>query len=101
MPSKGADVDRCERWRTERRIPTYQKAKVVLLDGSTIDCVVWDLNANGARLRFPEPTSLPEMFRLLIPASDLFVAAEPRWAAGREVGVEFTGASQKAPPGRW
>jgi hypothetical protein len=92
-------VNHCERRRTERRIPTYQKGKVVLPDGSAIHCVVWDLSAKGARLRFTEPTPLPEVFRVLVPASDLFVAAEPRWSAGREVGVEFTGPSQGAPPG--
>ena len=94
-------MDHCERRRTGRRVRTFKEGKVVLSDWALIDCVVWDLNTTVARLRFPEVTPLQEVFRLLISATGLSVAAELRWAAGREVGVEFTGPSQKAPPRRW
>jgi hypothetical protein len=65
---------------------------IVRLEGedATVACAVRDLSGHGARLSFLEPTSVPDSFRLALPALGETCRAEVRWRRGLEVGVAFS-----------
>lgn len=94
-------MENIELRRSERRGRTFKDGKVVLANWSTIDCVVRDLTATGARLRFPNPTSVPDTFHLLIQKDEVLIPAERTWSQAFDVGVHFTGPAKRAPPRRW
>jgi hypothetical protein len=77
--------------RNERRQKVLKEGRVLLSDSTTIDCVVRDLSAGGARLEFAGPVSLPHEFRLRITSADLTVPATFAWQRRLEVGIRFTG----------
>lgn len=77
--------------RAERRHRTLKSGAVVLLDWSTIDCVIRDMSAAGARLRFPTVTRLPAAFGVMVLGEALLYPAEKRWIRGTDVGVRFVG----------
>lgn len=77
--------------RAVRRRRTLKLGTVVLSDWSTIDCVIRDMSATGARLRFMTVTRLPAAFGVMIVDEALVYPAEKRWVRGTDVGVLFVG----------
>lgn len=77
--------------RAERRSRTLKSGAVVLTDWSTIDCVIRDMSAEGARLRFMTVTRLPATFGVMVVGEALVYPAERRWVRGTDVGVRFVG----------
>jgi hypothetical protein len=77
--------------RAERRRRTLKGGAVVLSDWSTIDCVIRDISATGARLRFMTVTRLPDTFGVMVVGEALVYPAERRWVRGTDVGVRFIG----------
>lgn len=56
---------------------------------SSIDCIIRDINDQGARLTFGSPVSVPEVFELAIPNKDETFRAHLIWHHGAEIGVAF------------
>ncbi|MEP1207394.1 MAG: hypothetical protein ABJM29_15565 [Rhizobiaceae bacterium] len=56
----------------------------------TANCVVRDVTADGARLRFEEGAFVPEKFALSIPVDGTRVDCEVKWRRDLDMGVLFT-----------
>jgi hypothetical protein len=79
---------------SERRNATRQKS---FLQGrvyfnnrrASIDCLVRDVSAIGARLKFAGAVTTPELLELYIPNKDESYRAQVQWHRGDEIGVAF------------
>ena len=58
---------------------------------STMECLVRDLTADGARLGFSQPTLLPQEFDLSIEHRGLRSRARIIWRMATAIGVAFNG----------
>ncbi len=89
--------------RQDVRKRTFLRGRVIFNGGSaSMDCLIRDLSANGARMELSETSTLPEVFDLFIPNKDATFRATLCWRRGGEVGVTFTdvprqSAAQAAP----
>lgn len=54
-----------------------------------LKCVIVDLNSDGARLRFPLPTEVPDTLTLSIPGDNLVLEVNVSWREQLECGVQF------------
>ena len=76
--------------RHEVRQRVFLKGRIVFNNGaSSMDCLVRDLSASGARLACSESTSLPEMFELYIPQKEKTYRSTLRWRRADGVGITF------------
>jgi hypothetical protein len=57
---------------------------------SSMDCIVRDVTANGARLDFSESVTLPDAFELYIPSRDEYFHARVIWRRGDNLGISWT-----------
>jgi hypothetical protein len=57
---------------------------------SSMDCIVRDLTASGARLEFSENVTLPSAFELYIPNRDEYFHARVEWRKGNNLGISLT-----------
>jgi PilZ domain len=69
------------------RYRTSREAKVILIGGGTIACMVRDISTKGARLEFAAPVKLPEEFFLLIQGNRF--RCRPVWQKENVVGVQY------------
>lgn len=58
----------------------------------TIDCMVRDMSATGARLKVEGSVSAPDTFELLIPLDGLEANCQVVWRAGADLGIKFLAA---------
>jgi hypothetical protein len=58
----------------------------------TINCMVRDISATGAKLRVEGSVTAPDTFELLIPLDGLEANCQVVWRSGTDVGVKFLGA---------
>lgn len=85
--------------RRETRLRTFLKGRIIFNNGnSSMDCLVRDLSASGARLMLSQTATLPEGFDLVIPAKDRTHKATLRWRKADSVGVTFAEEAVQ-PPG--
>lgn len=54
------------------------------------NCLIRDLNADGARIIFSEAIALPDVVNLHIPQKDQTLRARVSWRRGDEIGLAFT-----------
>ena len=54
-----------------------------------LKCIIIDLNATGAHLRFPFPTEVPDTLTLSIPGDNLVLEVSVSWRDHLECGVQF------------
>ena len=78
----------------ERRISSRQRrlhgAKIVFNNNaSSIDCIVRDLSAEGARLRVASPVGIPDWFDLRIDRNGKVYSAKVAWRSYDQIGVSF------------
>ena len=59
---------------------------------SSIDCMIRDISANGARLQFSATIATPDVVELYIPNKDQTFHAKVTWRKLDEMGVTFIGA---------
>jgi CheY-like chemotaxis protein len=57
--------------------------------GEPVDCTIWDISPEGARLILPEGTSLPDTINVSNPFSVKPREAQICWRAGNEVGIRL------------
>lgn len=80
---------------TERRATIRQRS---LIKGriyfnnrlSSMDCLVRDITATGARLEFSENVTLPAAFELYIPNRQEYFRARTKWRRGSLLGITWT-----------
>lgn len=76
--------------RRETRLRTFLKGRIIFNNGnSSMDCLVRDLSASGARLMLSQTATLPAGFDLVIPAKDRTHKATLRWRKDDSIGVTF------------
>lgn len=81
------------------RMRTFLKGRIVFNNGSSsMDCLIRDLSATGARLEVSETTSLPEVFDLYIQNKDQTFRSTLRWRRSEGVGVTFDDLAAKPAP---
>jgi hypothetical protein len=69
---------------------TLLAARIAFANGaSTVDCVVRDRSADGARIRLGAFSTLPENFKLVISGRGEELSAHMVWSRGDEIGVAF------------
>ena len=84
--------------RRESRLRTFLKGRIIFNKGaSTMDCLVRDLSASGARLALTETTTLPESFDLYIPQKDRTYRSTLCWRREDGIGVTFTDSAGAGP----
>jgi hypothetical protein len=86
--------------RVAPRMRSLLKGKIVYNNRlSTMDCVVRDISATGARLALAHQNVLPDRFELYVPLKEKNYSVEVRWRADEDIGVMFlTGAEPVAKP---
>jgi hypothetical protein len=84
--------------RREVRQKTFLKGRIIFNKGaSSMDCLVRDLSASGARLALTETTTLPEGFDLYIPQKEKTYRASLCWRRADGIGVTFVDEAVPAP----
>jgi diguanylate cyclase (GGDEF)-like protein len=87
----GAAGRRDENRRSEHRHRVFKRGRIILGDGySTINCVVRDLSARGARVTVDGVMALPPDFSFTLLDTGAVHVAMRRWQRGRSVGIEFS-----------
>ena len=76
--------------RTAPRLRSLLKGRITYNNRlSTIDCVVRDISATGARLALTHQNVLPDKFELYVPLKEQTYSVEVRWRADEDMGVRF------------
>jgi hypothetical protein len=76
--------------RSAPRLRSFLKGKAIFNNRqSTLDCLVRDISATGARLEVSNAVLLPEVFDLHVPQKDTTYRVRISWRAEGEIGVEF------------
>ena len=87
--------------RKEIRQKTFLKGRILFNKGaSSMDCLVRDMSASGARLALTETSTLPESFELYIPQKERTYRAQMCWRRADSIGIAFVdeAAASAAPP---
>jgi hypothetical protein len=72
---------------------TLKSGKVAYSDRHvTIDCLLRDMSATGARLRVEGSVAAPDTFELLVPLDGLEAHCQVVWRSGADIGVRFLSA---------
>ncbi len=88
--------DRDANRRIEHRERVLRRGRIILGDGfSTIDCVIRDISAHGARFTVHEGIAIPRTLSLTILDTGRTHPAVRRWQRGPSIGVEFTAAASE------
>ncbi|WP_375465957.1 PilZ domain-containing protein [uncultured Methylobacterium sp.] len=88
-----------EHHRSEARQRVFLKGRIIFNNGaSSMDCLVRDLSASGARLALSQSATLPEMFELYIPQKERTFRSFLRWRREDGVGVTFNNQATKPAP---
>ncbi len=76
--------------RIEHRERVLRRGRIILGDGfSTIDCIIRDISAHGARFTVQEGIAVPRTLALSILDTGRTHQAVRRWQRGPSIGVEF------------
>jgi hypothetical protein len=65
---------------------------------SSVDCLIRDYSDSGARLKFSEAITVPEVMELHVPNRDEMYRARVEWRHGNEMGVSFSDETQTQSP---
>lgn len=83
--------------RRETRQRTFLKGRIIFNNGaSSMDCLVRDMSATGARLALTETATLPEQFELYIPQKERTYRSSLRWRRSDGIGIAFVDESAHA-----
>jgi PilZ domain len=76
--------------RSAPRTRAFLKGKAIFNNRqSTLDCLVRDISATGARLEVSNAVLLPDAFDLYVAQKDTTMRARITWRRDGEIGVEF------------
>jgi len=62
-----------------------------------LNCLVRDLNTEGARIIFSENVTIPDVVSVHIPQKDQTLRARVSWRRGDEIGLSFAGVETEVP----
>jgi len=95
MSDQNADAASPTR-RRSRRKKVFKGARLVLGGGlSTVDCIVKDISATGARIRLPDITQIAGTLKLSFPDGEVLEADVIR-SQGMDMGIRFRGGQRPA-----
>ncbi len=84
--------------RTARRMKSFLRGFVYVDEKrGACNCVVRDLNDEGARIIFSEAITLPDVITLHIPQKDQTLRARVTWRRCDEIGLAFTADAAAVP----
>lgn len=73
-------------------------AKIVFNDGlSSIDCIIRNMSASGARLEVDGSIAVPQDFELEMPSQGVTRRVSARWRDVNAVGIEFIPEDEESP----
>jgi hypothetical protein len=75
--------------RVASRTKSLLRGFVYVDDGPAVECVVRDLSATGARLRFKNPSMLTDTLELHVSQKRQTFRGAVKWRDGEDVGVAF------------
>lgn len=91
------NVQNTENMRSAERIRSFLRAQIIFNNRmSTIDCIIKNISATGARIALNDTLAVPTEFDLYIPQKGRGHHARLVWRDKDSIGVEFTDA-QVAP----
>ena len=68
------------------------RARIELPDSAPLDCTIWDMSTEGARIVVGD-NEVPHRFALSLPIFGLTKTATIRWRNAGQIGVSFAGRS--------
>jgi len=84
--------------RTSPRLRSFLKGRVLFNGGqNSLDCLIRDISATGARLELSASVTLPDRFDLYLPHRDETCKVHIQWRRDTQIGVAFDQV-QSAPP---
>lgn len=84
--------------RQAERVRSFLRARIIFNNGnSTIDCIVKNFSATGAKIDVSSTLSIPDMFDLEVPQKGRTFRARLRWRITDAIGVEFVTVESRAP----
>jgi len=79
--------------RSASRLRSFLKGRIRFNGGlRSLECLVRDISATGARLEISEAVSLPDRFELYLPHQAITHNASIEWRRGNQLGITFGGA---------
>ena len=85
--------------RISPRLRSFLKGRVLFNGGqSSLDCLIRDISATGARLEISASVTLPDRFDLYLPHRDETCRAHLQWRRGAQIGVAFDQAQADGVP---
>lgn len=85
--------------RAAPRLRSLLKGQVIFNNKqSSVDCVVRDISATGARLAISHHHVLPDRFELYVPLKEKIFPVQVRWRADEDLGVMFVDGENAIPP---
>ena len=63
---------------------------------SSIDCLIRDISATGAKLVCSDGVAIPDVVDLFLPHKDQWLRSHVQWRSGGEIGVHFESATAAA-----
>lgn len=70
---------------------------VWLAENDTVDCRLLDVSPTGARLKFEQPDTVPDMFEIYVADFALRYIVETKWRDGKNISVQFLKAWREKP----
>jgi hypothetical protein len=87
------NVQNTENMRSAERIRSFLRAQIIFNNRmSTIDCIIKNISATGARIALNDTLAVPTEFDLYIPQKGRGHHARLVWRDRESIGVEFTDA---------
>ncbi len=82
--------------RREHRQRVLKGGTIILgIQSSEISCVLRNQHENGAELKVPPDTRVPDRFLLYVPSDGVAYRSEVRWRRNDRIGVQFIGKEPK------
>ena len=76
--------------RSTPRLRSFLKGRVLFNGGqNSLDCLIRDVSATGARLELSASVTLPDRFDLYLPHRDETCKVHSQWRRGSQLGVAF------------
>lgn len=77
--------------RSTARVRSFLKGRILFNNHmSSMDCLIRNISATGAKLEIGVAVAIPDVFELFIPQRGDTLRAQLRWRRGEEVGVTFS-----------
>ena len=100
LVSAGDRHDRPSKRPQTSNAPEELPARLPLLQQppSSLDCLIRDISASGARLIFSDTVTIPDVVDLYIPQKEQTLRSQVHWRHGDEIGVAFVHGAQSGVP---